>query len=67
MGNTICFEKNKSRSEDKEGASASKKLDSIIPRLKWDIQDAESVDGPNLNLKDLQQELATLTSKYELL
>ena len=67
VGNAICLEKNKSRSEDEEGAIASKKLDSAIPRLEGNIQDAGSVGGPNLNLKDLQRELATLTSKYELL
>ena len=67
MGNATCFEKRKSRSEDEEGAIASKKLNSAITRLDADIQDAGNVGGPNLNLKDLQQELATLTSKYELL
>ena len=67
MGKTICFEKSKSRSEDKEGASVSKKLDNTIPRLEGDIQDVGSVGGPNLNLNDLQQELTTLTSKYEVL
>ena len=51
---TICFEKNKSRSKDKEGASASRKLDSAISRLEGDIENAGSVSGPNLNLHDLQ-------------
>ena len=37
MGNVIFFGKNKSRSEDEEGASASKKLDNTIPRLEGDI------------------------------
>ena len=67
MGNTIFFEKGKSKLEDEEGAIASKKFDSAIARLEGDIQDVGSVGGPNLNLKNLQQELAILTSKYELL
>ena len=54
MGNAIWFEKSKSRSEDEEGASASKKLDSAIPRLEGDIPDVGSIGGLNLNLKDLQ-------------
>ena len=37
VGNAICFEKNKSKSEDEEGAKASKMLDSAIPRLEGDI------------------------------
>ena len=37
VGKTIYFEKNKSRSENKEGANASRKLDSIQLRLKGDI------------------------------
>jgi hypothetical protein len=64
---TICFAKSGSRSEDEEGASASRKLDSTLPRLEGDIQDAGSVGGPNLNLIELQQDLIILTSKYELL
>jgi hypothetical protein len=63
----ICFAKNGSRSEDKEGASASRKLDSTLPRLEGDIQDVGSVGGPNLNLIELQRDLVILTSKYELL
>jgi hypothetical protein len=64
---TICFAKSRSRSEDEEGASASRKLDITLPRLEGDIQDAGSVGGPNLNLIELQRDLTTLTSKYELL
>jgi hypothetical protein len=67
MGKAICFAKSGSRSENKEGASASRKLDSTQPRLEGDIQDAGSVGGPNLNLIELQQDLVILTSKYELL
>jgi hypothetical protein len=67
MGKAICFAKSGSRSEDEEGASASRKLDSTLPRLEGDIQDAGSVGGPNLNLIELQRDLVILTSKYELL
>jgi hypothetical protein len=67
VGKTICFAKSGSRSEDEEGASASRKLDSTLPRLGGDIQDAGSVGGPNLNLIELQRDLVILTSKYELL
>jgi hypothetical protein len=67
VGKIICFAKSGSRSEDKEGASESRKLDSTLPRLEGDIQDAGSVCGPNLNLIELQWELIILTSKYELL
>jgi hypothetical protein len=42
-------------------------LDITLPRLEGDIQDAGSVGRPNLNLIELQQDLTTLTSKYELL
>jgi hypothetical protein len=35
--------------------------------LEGDIQDVGSVGGPNLNLIELQWDLTTLTSKYELL
>jgi hypothetical protein len=65
VGKTICFAKSGSRSEDEEGAIASRKLDSTLPRLEGDIQDAGSVGGPNLNLIELQRELIILTSKYE--
>jgi hypothetical protein len=37
MGKAICFAKSRSRSEDKEGASASRKLDTNLPRLEGDI------------------------------
>jgi hypothetical protein len=67
VGKTICFAKSGSRSEDEEGASASRKLDSTLPRLEGDIQDAGSVGGPNKNLIELQRDLIILTSKYELL
>jgi hypothetical protein len=50
VGKAIFFAKSGSRSEDEEGASASRKLDSTQPRLEGDIQDAGSVGGPNLNL-----------------
>jgi hypothetical protein len=63
----ICFAKSGSRSKDKEGASASRKLDGTLPRLEGDIQDVGSVGGPNLNLIKLQRDLVILTSKYELL
>jgi hypothetical protein len=63
----ICFAKSRSRSEDEEGASAPRKLDISLPRLEGDIQDVGSVGGPNLNLIELQRDLTTLTSKYELL
>ena len=62
---TICFKESKSSSEDKDSASASRKLDNILPRLEEDIQDVGSVGGPNLNIKDLQWDFTTLTSKYE--
>jgi hypothetical protein len=55
VGKTICFAKRGSRSEDEEGASASRKLDSTLPRLEGDIQDVGSIGGPNLNLMELQQ------------
>jgi hypothetical protein len=67
VGKAICFAKSGSRSKDEEGASASRKLDSTLPRLEGDIQDAGSVGGPNLNLIELQRDLVILTSKYELL
>jgi hypothetical protein len=67
VGKAICFAKSGSRSEDKEGASTSRKLERTLQRLKGDIQDAGSVGGPNLNLIELQRELIILTSKYELL
>ena len=63
----MSFEKNKSRSENEEDANASRRLDSTLPRLEGDIQNVGSVGGPNLNLNELQQDLITLTSKYELL
>jgi hypothetical protein len=63
----ICFAKSGSRSEDEEGANASRKLDGTLPRLEGDIQDVGSVGGPNLNLIKLQRDLVILTSKYELL
>jgi hypothetical protein len=65
VGKAICFAKSGSRSENEEGASASRKLDSTQPRLEGDIQDAGSVGGPNLI--ELQRDLVILTSKYELL
>jgi hypothetical protein len=64
---TIFFAKNRSRSEDEEGASASRKLNISLPRLDGNIQDAGSVGGPSLNLIKLQRDLITFTSKYELL
>jgi hypothetical protein len=67
VGKSICFAKSGSRSDDEEGANASRKLDITLPRLEGDIQDAGSVGGPNLNLIKLQWDLITLTSKYELL
>jgi hypothetical protein len=67
VGKAICFAKSGSRSEDEEGAIASRKLDTTLPRLEGDIQDAGSVGGPNLNLIELQRDLIILTSKYELL
>jgi hypothetical protein len=67
VGKAICFAKSGSKSEDEEGASASRKLDSTLPSLEGDIQDAGSVGGPNLNLIELQRDLVILTSKYEFL
>jgi hypothetical protein len=67
VGKSIFFAKSRSRSEDEEGVSASRKLDSTLPRLERDIQDAGSVGWPNLNLIELQRELIILTSKYEFL
>jgi hypothetical protein len=67
MEKAICFAKSGSRSEDEEGANASRKLDISLPRLEGDIQDAGSVGGPNSNLIELQWDLSTLTSKYGLL
>jgi hypothetical protein len=67
VGKAICFAKSGSRFEDKEGASASRKLDISLPRLEGDIQDAGSVGGSNLNLIELQRDLTILTSKYQLL
>jgi hypothetical protein len=37
VGKAICFAKSKSRSKDEEGACASRKLDSTLPRLEEDI------------------------------
>jgi hypothetical protein len=37
VGKEICFAKSGSRFEDEEGASASRKLDSTLPRLEGDI------------------------------
>jgi hypothetical protein len=65
VGKTICFAKSGSRSEDEEGANASRKLDGTLPRLEGDIQDAGSVGGPNWNL--IERDLVILTSKYEFL
>jgi len=65
VGKAICLGKSRTRAEDEEAASASRKLDSAITRLEEDVQDAGSFYGPNSNLKDLQEEFATLTSKYE--
>jgi hypothetical protein len=67
VGKAICFAKRGSKFEDEEGASAPRKLDISLPRLEGDIQDAGSVGGSNLNLIELQRDLTTLTSKYELL
>jgi hypothetical protein len=67
VGKTICFAKSGSRSKDEEGTSASRKLDSTLPRLQGDIQDVGSIGGPNLNLIELHRDLVILTSKYELL
>jgi hypothetical protein len=47
VGKAICFAKSGSTSEDEEGASTSRKLDSTLPRLEGDIQDAGSVGRPN--------------------
>jgi hypothetical protein len=47
VGKAICFTKSGSKSEDEEGAGASRKLDSTLPRLEGDIQDAGSTRGPN--------------------
>jgi hypothetical protein len=67
VGKAIWFPKNGSRSEDEEGASASRKLDTSLPRLEGDIQYTGSVGGPTSNLIELQRDLTTLTAKYELL
>jgi hypothetical protein len=67
VGKAIFFANTGSRSQDEEGASASRKLDIGLPRLEGAIQDVGSVGGPNLNLIKLQRDLTTLTSKYELL
>jgi hypothetical protein len=67
VGKAICFANSGSRSEDEEGASVLRKLDISLPRLEGDIQDAGSAGGPNINLIELQRDLTTLTSKYELL
>jgi hypothetical protein len=37
VGKAICFAKSGSRTEDEEGASASRKLDRTLPRLEGDI------------------------------
>jgi hypothetical protein len=67
VGKEICFAKSGSRSEDEEDASASRKLDTNLPRLEGNIQDVGSIGGPNSNLIELQWDLRALTSKYELL
>ena len=67
VGKTICFINNGSRSEDKKYGNASRKLDISLPRLEGDIQDTRNVGESNLNLIELQQDLTTLTSKYEFL
>jgi hypothetical protein len=61
------FPRSGSRSKDKEGASASRKLDTSLPRLEEDIQDVRSVGGPNSKVIELQRDLPALTAKYELL
>jgi hypothetical protein len=45
VGKAICFAKSGSGFEDDEGTNASRKLDSTLPRLEGDIQDAGSVGG----------------------
>ena len=67
MGKVICFVKSGSKFEDEEGANVSRKLNNTLPRLEGNIQDVWSVGGPNLNLNDLQRDLITFISKYELL
>ena len=67
MEKTICFTNSRSKSKDKEGAIASRKLDSTLRRLEGDIQDVESVGGPSLNFIELQRDLLILISKYEFL
>ena len=67
VGKIIYVAKSGSKSEDEEGARASRKLDITLLRLEGDIQDIRSVGGPNLNLIKLQQDLITFTLKYELL
>ena len=52
MRKAICFDKNKSRSEDEEGSNVLRKLDSTMPKLEGDIQDIGSIGGRNLNLND---------------
>jgi hypothetical protein len=46
VGKAIFFAKSGSRSEDEEGASASRKLDNTLPRLEGDIQDEGVLVGP---------------------
>ena len=43
-----------------------RKLDTNLPRLDGDIQDARNVGRPNSKLIELQQDLIVLTSKYGL-
>ena len=50
-----------------ENISALKTLDIDLPRLEFKIQNTRNVGGINLNSTELQQEITTLTMKYELL
>jgi hypothetical protein len=67
MGKAICLAKSGSRSKEIEAASASRNLDTSLPRLEVDIQDIGSAGGPNSNLVELQRDLTILPTKYELL
>jgi hypothetical protein len=55
------------RSKEAEAASASVMLSIGLPSLELDIQKAGSVSGLDLNVAQLQQDITSLGTKYELL
>jgi hypothetical protein len=66
-GEAICFRDMGSRFGEIKAASASKTLDTGLPRLELDIQNAGSTCSPDSNVFELQHDTIVLTMKYELL